>query len=457
MAVALRKTSRYCPSALLGRVLLLFLFGLVPAMAQPSLPAIDEPAAIPMPVDLSRVRFQLLTVDAGDHVWDNFGHTALRVVDENTGTDLVFNWGLFDTSGGLLPFGWRFFRGDMRYRLGVVPTAWELSRYEREQRSVWQDRLNLTQEQKARLYRRLAWNLRDGNVAYDYDYFRDNCTTRVRDYLDEALGGALSETMEGRAGESWRDEVRRHYRSLPPVAVTLDVWLNGQVDEPMSRWQQMFLPMELREGLLRTDSGVRRNGESLPLLARGEQLLRFESPPDRGNGYHYMAGLLLPLGLLASTVRRVPLSSLSSSPGYRLAAGALSYRLLGLLGIALSLFSGLTGLVLVVGWWMSSHEVLQANWNLLLFWPTDLFLLGAALRWLLTGREVRTTTGWHQWIVTYLVLHGVAGLVYFFIAVTGLAEQQLGSTVLYILPVLPVFAVIVALAGYRSVRPIRFG
>ena len=457
MAVALRKTSRYCLSVLFGPVLLLFVCGLVPAAAQPSLLPLDDPASIPVPTDLSRVQFHLLTVDVGDHVWDNFGHTALRVVDESTGTDLVFNWGLFDTSGGLLPFGWRFFRGEMRYRLGVVPTGWELSRYEREQRSVWQDRLNLTDDQKARLYRRLAWNLRDANIAYDYDYFRDNCTTRVRDYLDEALGGALSEAIGGRAGETWRDEVRQHYRSLPPVAMTLDVWLNGQVDEPMSRWQQMFLPMELREGLLRVESDVRQDDETLPLLSRGEQLLRFESPPDRGNGYHFMAGLLLPLGLLALTVRRVPLSSFGSTPGYRLAAGALTYRLLGLVGLVLGLFSGLTGLVLTVGWWMSSHEVLQANWNLLLFWPTDLFLLGAALRWLLTGRAIQTTTGWHQWIVTYLVLHGLAGLVYLFVAITGLTGQHLGSTVLYILPVLPVFAVIVALAGYRSVRPIRFG
>ena len=151
------------------------------------LPVIDDLSSIRLPADWNRVQFFLITVDVGNRLWDNFGHTALRMVDENSDTDIVFNWGLFDTSVGYLRFGANFARGVMEYQLGVSPPHWELSRYQGEARTVWQDRITLTNAQKLQLYQRLSWNLRPENIVYSYDYFFDNCTTRVRDYLNEAL------------------------------------------------------------------------------------------------------------------------------------------------------------------------------------------------------------------------------------------------------------------------------
>ena len=112
--------------------LLLALFRAQPVSSQPSappaqVPEIDRQDEIRLPADFSRVHFYLITVDVGDQVWDNFGHTALRMVDDNTGTDLLFNWGLFDTSGGALRFGFNFALGIMNYQLGVAPPGWELS------------------------------------------------------------------------------------------------------------------------------------------------------------------------------------------------------------------------------------------------------------------------------------------------------------------------------------------
>ncbi len=422
--------------------------------AAPSLPSIADRDSIPSPPDPDRLTFYLLTVDTGDHVWDNFGHTALRVIDTSNGTDLVFNWGLFDASAGLLPFGWRFLQGDMEYQLGTFPTEWELSRYRREQRTVWQERINLTAPQKTRLYRRLAWNLRDENVSYDYDYFRDNCTTRVRDYLDEALSGALYEATQGRGSGSWREQVRAHYRSLPPVALGVDVLLNGRVDAVMSRWESLFLPLQLRQQLQRVASDVEQDGSSLPLLSDTQILMEFDAPPDRGNGYLYFSGLLLPIGLLMLAIRRVPISLFSTAAGYQLMAAGVSYRLLGLLGLLLALVSGGFGSLMLFAWLGSSHEDLHGNLNLLLFWPTDLLLIGYAVRWLVLGRAVTIGTGRYQWVVAYLMLHGLAGIVY--LGVSAFSEQNVGALLLYVLPVLVLFGVVTGLAGFRVVRPIRF-
>ena len=77
----------------------------------PGLPEITNPQSIRLPADLSQVDFYLVTVDVGNNIWDNFGHTALRVVDRSSNSDLVFNWGLFDASVGNVTFASNFFEG----------------------------------------------------------------------------------------------------------------------------------------------------------------------------------------------------------------------------------------------------------------------------------------------------------------------------------------------------------
>lgn len=430
-------------------ILLIALSGLfaprdLQAQTQPALPPIDGPA-IQLPADFSQVTFYLITVDVGNHVWDNFGHTALRVVDDSTGTDLVFNWGLFDASIGYVRFAANFARGIMDYQLGVTPPAWELGRYQQEARTVWQDRLVLTSEQKRRLYQRLAWNIRDENLVYQYDYFYDNCTTRVRDYLDEALGGALNEQSRALTQSTFRDEVRDHYASLPLISFSLDVLMNERIDRRMTQWEQMFLPLVLRTQLDRAG-----------LLTDSQVLMEFPAPPAGVNPYHLAALLMIPCLLLLLCLKRASIASFSSQPGFTLRLPALTYRLLGLVGLVIALFSGVYGMIMSLGWFFSSHQDIHENMNLLLFWPTDLLGVLIALRWLLTGRAWTVSSGRHQWMMTYFIIHIMAAIVYLVIVVSGLTEQRVGSLLLYVLPVLALFTALIMTAGMSRVRSIRF-
>lgn len=416
-----------------------------PAALPPELPAIDRRDEIRMPADFSQVHFYLITVDVGDQVWDNFGHTALRMVDDNTGTDLLFNWGLFDTSGGVLRFGFNFARGIMDYQLGVAPPGWELGGYQRAGRTVWQDRLRLTTAQKQQLYQRIAWNLRPDNVVYAYDYFYDNCTTRVRDYLDEALGGQLSGQTGALTQGTYRDEVVAHYASLPLIGFSLDVLMNHRVDQRLTQWQRMFLPLQLRAQLDRQG-----------LLEDSEVLMQFPAPEAGPNPYRMAALLLIPLLLMAATIRKASIASFSSQPGFALRAPALSYRALGLVALVICVFSGIYGLAMSLAWLVSSHEDLHGSLNLLLFWPTDLLGLGLALRWLVRGEPVLVTGARHQLIVSYLMLHVVAAMVYLVMGGFGLSGQYVGALMLYVVPVLLVFALVVLAAGLRRSRGLRF-
>jgi len=200
-------------------LLLLLALALFPFTRTAALEAIESQDQYALPADMSGVHFYLITVDVGDMVWDNFGHTALRVFDENSNTDVVFNWGVFRIDGGPVSFSYNFFKGIMNYELGTQSPNQEFAMYRAQERSVWQDKINLTNPQKEILYRRLLWNLQAENRVYPYQYFFDNCTTRVRDYLDEALGGRIANMNDGVTDSTFRDQVRSHYESVGLICV----------------------------------------------------------------------------------------------------------------------------------------------------------------------------------------------------------------------------------------------
>ena len=421
------------------------------------LPEITNPQSIRLPADFNQVDYYLITVDVGNNIWDNFGHTALRVVDRSSNSDLVFNWGLFDASVGNVTFASNFFRGILNYQLGVSPPGWEFGRYEREQRTVWQDHLTLTTAQKATLYRRLAWNLREENIVYSYQYFFDNCTTRVRDYLNEALGGRLQEQSRAQVPRTFRDEVMTHYASAPPIAVSLDILMNERIDRRMTRWESMFLPASLRNELLNFSSDVMNGVQRQPLLNESQVVMEFTPPAAGPNAYHVLGGVLAATVLfLFLNLKRIPLSSFSSQPGFTLRLPALSYRLMGVMALVLCLVGGLYGLIMSVAWRESAHLDLHNNLNLLLFWPTDLLGVLFCLRWLITGRICMQSKTTVTLIKLYLLGHLLAALVYVFVALTGIAAQDVVSLLIFVVPALLGFAILVWNAGFSAIRRIRF-
>jgi hypothetical protein len=427
------------------------------AAEQLALPEISAVDSIRMPANLDLLEFYLITVDTGDQVWDNFGHTALRVIDSGSDSDLVFNWGMFDTSVGNVTFATNFMRGILNYQLGVSPPAWEFGRYEREQRTVWQDRISLTSEQKATLYQRLAWNLREENIVYSYQYFFDNCTTRVRDYLNEALGGRLESQNRALSQRSFRDEVLAHYATVPPVAFSLDVLMNSRIDRRMSQWEELFLPARLRQDLLTLQSDVTRSGQRQPLLDDSLVIMEFDPPAAGINIYHVLGGTLFAsLLLLFLNFKRVSISSFSSQPSFTLRAPGFNYRLMGLSVLLLAVVSGLYGLIMSIAWMESGHLDLHHNLNLLIFWPTDILAIPFALRWLLSGRFCTISKGAYNLVVLYLLAHLVSALTYVFVALTGIATQNVVSLLMYLVPALIGFTVLVWGAGFSAVRRIRF-
>ena len=397
--------------------------------------------------------FYLITVDVGSQIWDNFGHSALRIVNKKTGSDLTYNWGVFDASNGWIRFGLDFFLGEINYQLVAQETFLELKLYERQERSVWQERINLNNRQKQRLYNIIEKNLKPENRSYKYHYFFNNCTTVIRDYLDDVFDGVLQSEISGDVNRTFRDEIREHYASRQLISFSLDILMNKDVDRLMTRWESLFLPGELRKVLSSAESSVGVNVARLPLLSQSESLLSFSSPVKESNPYQLIFWLLLlPSLFLGVCVRRNHQMYFGRDVQLGLRYEKVNFRILGLVGAVVSIFSGSYGAVMLGGWFFSSHTELFGNINLLLFWPTDLVGFFIAMNWLLTSKPWPISHNSSPFIMYYGMVHALGLLIYLTVWVFNLGIQDSNSIVFYLLPGLFVFTAVVWLVGFVRVQ-----
>lgn len=365
----------------------------------------------------SELTVSIITMGQGEAIYERFGHNAIRVTDASAGSDVTYNYGMFDF--GQENFILRFAQGRMLYWMEGHRADREIASYVRANRSVWEQELNLTSAQKVALRDFLEWNAREEHKFYRYDYYLDNCSTRVRDAIDSVLGGTIrSHTAETPAGATYRFHTRRLTQNDPLMYTGLNIGLGPPTDRPISRWEEMFLPLSMREHL-RTITVPAPNGGMQPLV-RSERTLFTSTVPDppvrppRWWPFYLTAGLLLgSLVLLAS--RRLEDS----------AAARLGF---GLIGGGWSLVAGIAGVVLAGLWALTDHSASHANQNLFQLSPLSLPLAGLLPR--LTSRRARIGHGTSRVAVAVAVL-AVVGLVWKLLPVT---QQENGEIIAFALP-----------------------
>ena len=339
----------------------------------------------------THLEVSLITYGPGETYWERFGHDAIELRDSVSGEAISFNYGVFDfdESGFLLKFA----RGRMRYLMDAAPSDVDQHYYVDVGRSVTRQRLAFTPAQAADLRDFLLWNLRPENVRYQYDYFADNCATRVRDALDKALGGALKQQLETHAGSmTFRQQTARLMSQQAWLMLILDLGLGPYADQPLNAWQESFLPMVLQTSLrdVQISNG---QGGTRPLVI-DEQLVspnRLVPPPDNP------PDLRLPLALagliFAALLSRISQLGPHSHEGLWqsfgpllvayaivLAAATLLPTVYALLGSLYLVLAGFVGTALLILWLLTAHHSAWANANLLLFNPLAFLLLRALWR-----------------------------------------------------------------------------
>ena len=193
-------------------------------------------------------RIGVATMQPGEIFFERFGHNAIVVDDPASGEPVSYNFGFFDMEED--GFVGNFIRGEMHYRLVALPLREDLRYYADVGRGVSIQWLDLDPGEATSLAAALAENAKPENARYRYDYFLDNCSTRVRDALDAALGGTLRKLMEGRSrGNTYRGDAVRLASPAPWMWLGFDIGLGPAADRPNSLWHDAFVPMRLADAL----------------------------------------------------------------------------------------------------------------------------------------------------------------------------------------------------------------
>ena len=296
----------------------------------------------------------LITCGPGTETYSIYGHSALRIVIPQKEIDDVYNWGVFDFNTP--NFAWKFAKGRLDYMLGVEPLQSFLQTYFFEQRFVYSQKINLTSEEIKELISLINVNLKPENVRYKYDFFYDDCSTRIRDLLEKSIGKKLLYPLyEDQENPTFREMVGKYQDPFPWLKFGIDLIMGSPGDKDASARDRMFLPIDMKYEL--DDTRIIRDGKMIPLLQNPEVILDFNSPQVRQKLFTspvMIFALLLVLMIILTGLLR----------------NRKSNRIFDI--IIYSVFS-LLALLMIFFNFFTDHE--QMRWNLNIIWLNPVILL----------------------------------------------------------------------------------
>ena len=313
---------------------------------------------------------KLVTVGPANEIYSWWGHTAFIVEDEETGWSRLYDYGQFTFEAE--NFVRNFVFGRLWFSVGRAPSRLVLNFWESERRDIRIQRLNLSPQKELELSVKLEEDLLPENRTYLYHHYRDNCATRVRDIIDDAVDGQFEEAFAERSAYTLREFTRRYTYFHPLMDRILMFILGREVDLPISEYDEMFLPLRLEEHV--SDfTYVNEKGETVPLV--GETTVYSTAlhrkpvlmHPPGPIGYLIVLGILLGgLGFFLLRFRRKRKKSLTT--GYAVFSGLMS------------LSFGLLGSVLFFMAFFTDHAIAYSNENLLFINPLLLLVFPFCLR-----------------------------------------------------------------------------
>ena len=422
------------------RLFTIFFMLLVALTTTDSRAQVTLDTSMPIPRDVSKVDFSLLTVDIGNAIWARGGHTMLRVHDRDAQTDWAFNWGLFDFAAP--GFVFKFLEGIQIYKLGIWNAKATMNLYRMaEKRGIWEDQIHLTDKQKTKLLNALAsWSAPE-HRSYRYRLWYENCSTRIRDLLNDATDGGLRSSVASVAAtESYRSHARWQSSGYPPLDAVTDIMLAGLVDDPVTGWDEMYLPHHLRR-VLQTSAAIGDDHHVIPgsnLLSDPTRVVDMPPPWDPPmNGY---LALLLIIGVpgmigIFLSRRKRQTSSLSTS-------------VLSAIPVALwATLSSVMSIVMILAWMFSDHTELHRNVNLLLFWPCDIMFLAWAWQQV-CGRTSNFVLRFTQ---NLIFAHGIGMIVHAVLYFAISNPQKTASVMAWMYPInIVVFTLVLGTARRRT-------
>lgn len=296
-----------------------------------------------------------------EEVYSAFGHSAFRVYDPAQGIDEAYNYGIFDFDQP--NFYLNFARGYLYYKLGVHSYLDFKNYYIYSNRSIHEQVLNLTPVQLQKVYDYLKWNAKPENQNYLYDYFYNNCSTKLRDVMVTVLKDSIH--FDGsyvKTHYTIRELTDIYLKPQPWGDLGIDLGLGLPMDKKITPYEYMFLPDYLESGF--DNATIKQNATVIPVVKKKLVVYtsRIENSPRRLPNPIYLFGLV---ALLAAALSIYDFKRKKISIWF---------------DVILFCNAGLLGLSLVLLWFATDHKAAANNMNILWALPTHLIVVFAFIR-----------------------------------------------------------------------------
>ncbi len=334
-------------------------------------------------------QISLLTCDSGDELYSTFGHSAIRVKHEATKYDVVYGWGTFDQSQK--GFYLKFMRGKLLYYMSVTSYDRFLAEYNYFKRGVEEQILDLDSLETYQMIEVLERNIKEENRYYKYDFFFDNCSTRIRDVLESHFNVDFKKI---KGDKTYRNLLDEKLTSLVWSDFGIDIVIGAVADRRSDYRNQMFLPEYLKNRFAEaTLSGEELVKSTSTILDFPKAKLRRDTVPFFTPFKLFMALLFLLLVCL-------------------LWVNPMTKKVFNITSFLWILMMTIFSLIIIFLWFFTDHIATKENWNLI--WISPLFVVA-----LIRFRSLCKTMG------LQFLLFGIILLNLLMLIIWSLIPQQL--------------------------------
>ena len=330
----------------------------------------------------------VLSIGPGYLLNDSFGHSAIRVKDPLYNFDVVYDYGRYDFEAE--GFYLNFAQGKLNYMIGRTEFEDFLSFYEYQNRRVQEQQLNLSTKQKTAFYYFLTENIKPENQSYPYDFFYNNCATKITDAIESILEDQITylppSTFEQ---DTFRNLIRSDLNQNSWGSLGIDVALGSKIDQLASVKEHLFLPKNLY--LLLENAQI---GSTDLKIVKKSKILTSSSFVKTFEGF---GSPLAILSLIAFAILFVTFRDHKNNKRSKW------------LDVSLFAFTGLIGLALLLLWFATDHTATSDNYNLLWAFATNLLFIPSILKTRLNNRGIKYIV-FLVILLALMMLHWITGV-----------------------------------------------
>jgi len=304
----------------------------------------------------SEAEFSLITCGSGEELYSSFGHSAFRIKDPIYGYDVVYNYGTFDFNTSA--FYIKFAQGKLPYQLGRNSFKNFLKTYQYEKRWVKAQVLDLTPAQVQQLFDFLENNYKEENRSYKYDFFFNNCATKIRDVINESFGDKFTFHEDHLPeGKTFRDLIHDNLDSNSWSSFGIDIALGAVIDKKASAEDYQFLPEYVFEAF----ANATKKDTTTPFVKETKLILA--APKTAKTSTILLLSPYVILSLLMLSVLIITFFDFKNKKRTRA------------IDAILFLGNGIAGIVILLLWFATDHTATAMNMNILWLVPINVFFV----------------------------------------------------------------------------------